>query len=799
MRRTKHLFPFASLWFLLGAFALGGGSVNDSWPRYRGAAFNGISGAKGLFHKGYGLKIAWKKDLGSGYSSISLASWVAVTMFSDGKDDFMIALDASSGDEEWRYRIAETHRGDGGSDSGPLSTPTIDGHHVFGLGPHGHLFALDLKTGKEIWALNLAEDLKAVKPLHGFATSPLVAGNTLVVQTGSEQGAITGFNKYTGKQLWSAGNLAVNYQSPILTELLGTRQLICGGDKKLIGLDPANGKLLWEYPHGGSRQDYSPVMVGKDAFFVRNNNWHSVLIRASKQAEGYKFKEAWKSRDLKRSNNDAVFYRDHLYGFSGAFLTCVEASTGRLMWKSRPPGEGFIILVDGHLAVITTVGTLHLIEATHQGYREKANLRVFSSKGWNPPAYANGKIYVRNHASIAAVEVGRKVTDSLAVKPAPYGIVPGTKLAAWVAEVEKVRDKKRKIDEFMASQKSFPIIEGPVAHVIYRGEASDIAISGDHLPMRVTRPMNRVAGTDLHYYSIELEEDAHIAYKIVVDFENFKPDPLNKYMATNFGSRDVHSLLAMSKWSDSNHLQKAAVNGKLMQFEFESKITNNKRGIQVYLPPDYENSEQRYPVVYVSLGSLAVLRAAMPNSLDNLIGKSVAPLIAVFVDLSPITNLGEIVGASRNQYARMLAEELVPHIDSQYRTRTEREARAVWGAGTAGYPAIYTAITYPDVFSMAVSQSANLHGTTWKSFSELMSKPPGAPVRLVMEWGRYDRRNADLKFDIPAKNLAAVKIMKEKGYQIEGGEIMLGTGWGNWRTRNDDILRLLFPMDSNNQ
>ncbi len=796
MKRIGHLSSFVSLLLLLSADAMGGGADGDHWPRYRGAGFDGISRTNGLFEKGYGLKIAWKKGLGPGYSSISLASWVAVTMFSDGSDDFAIALDASNGAEQWRYRIAETHRGDGGSDDGPLSTPTIDGHHVFGLGPNGHLFALDLKTGAEIWALNLVEALRAVKPLHGFATSPVVAGNALLVQTGSERGAVSAFEKHTGRHLWSSGSLAVHYQSPILAELLGREQLICGGDKKLIGLDPASGKLLWEYEHAGGRQDYSPVMVGEDAFFVRNHHLSSVLIRVFRHGEDYDLKEAWKSRDFKRSNNDAVYYRGHIYGFSGAFLSCVDAKTGQLKWKSRPPGEGFMILLDDHLAVITTVGTLHLIEATHEGYREKASTRVFDSKGWNPPSYANGKIYVRNHASIAAVEVGRNLAHTLAVKREPHGILSGTRLAARVAEIEKAADKKSSVDAFMASQTSFPIIEGRVAHVIYRGEADDIAISGDHLPMRVTRPMNRVAGTDLHYYSLELADDAHIAYQIVVDFESFRPDPLNKYNAANFSPQDVHSLLAMPKWSDSDHLQEARVSGKLTSFEFESKITNNKRNIQVYLPPDYDLEERRYPVVYVNLGSLAVLRAGIPTSLDNLIGKSVEPLIAVFIDLSPMTNLGELVNESREKYTRMLAEELVPYIDSQYRTRAERAARAVWGATTAGYPAIYAAITYPDVFAKAASQSANLHGTTWQSFTELMRKPPGPPVCLVMEWGRYDRRNPDLKFDIAAKNAAAVKIMKEKGYRVEGGEVPLGTGWGNWRTQNDDILRLLFPMNS---
>ena len=66
-----------------------------------------------------------------------------VAMFADGDADLLAAFDPESGDELWRYRIADTYRGHDGSHDGPISTPLMAGDRVYGLGPRGHLFAVD--------------------------------------------------------------------------------------------------------------------------------------------------------------------------------------------------------------------------------------------------------------------------------------------------------------------------------------------------------------------------------------------------------------------------------------------------------------------------------------------------------------------------------------------------------------------------------------------------------------------------------------------------------------------------------
>ena len=86
------------------------------------------------------------------------------TTFSDGESDYLVTLDASTGAEQWRYRISDTYKGHDGSDDGPLATPTSDGGVVYGLGARGRLFAVSLEDGKEQWRLDLVANFGAVEP-----------------------------------------------------------------------------------------------------------------------------------------------------------------------------------------------------------------------------------------------------------------------------------------------------------------------------------------------------------------------------------------------------------------------------------------------------------------------------------------------------------------------------------------------------------------------------------------------------------------------------------------------------------
>ena len=139
-------------------------------PRHDGAAAGTLEASEGA-----GFAVAWRAALGAGYSSVAVAGGRAVTLFSDGKSDVAAAFDVRTGRELWRYPIAPTLRGKDGSFDGPIATPVAVADRVYGLGPLGHLFALDAASGRELWKVDLAASEKAPAPHYGYGASPVLA------------------------------------------------------------------------------------------------------------------------------------------------------------------------------------------------------------------------------------------------------------------------------------------------------------------------------------------------------------------------------------------------------------------------------------------------------------------------------------------------------------------------------------------------------------------------------------------------------------------------------------------------
>jgi len=762
------------------------------WPRFRGPGQDGIIAPDGLFSDGYGLDVSWKKEIGSGYSSFSVADGIAVVMFSDGSRDVAIGLSVASGRELWRYDIAETYKGHDGSHDGTIATPAIDDGVVYGLAAFGHLFALSLKTGAPVWRKHLVDDFAGKAPDYGFSASPLVVGDHLIVPTNSEGGSVCALDKKTGALAWKTGDDTIAYQSPILATLMGQEQIVMAGNTSVMGIDPKKGTVLWTYAHEGDNESLNPVVIGEDRLFLNHTYNGGKMVQISRKDAALTFETLWENNELRNSYNVPVYRDGHLYGYSGRFLACIDAGTGARVWKSRPPGDGFAILVSDHLVLVTKAGTIHLADATPEGYREKASLEVFDSLGWSPPSFAGGKIFVRNLTEIAAVDIGGSAT-LLADDAEPAGILPKTRFAAFVASVRNAEDKKAAIDAYLGKISRFPIIEdNRFVHVVHRGDAKDVAISGDMFTSGQEQVMNRVEGTDLRFFSFELAPDAHIAYQMTIDFGQAGADPMNPAQSGGFQG-ETYSLIAMPEHTDSDHLSEPEQRGTVEELTIDSKLTEATRKVWVYLPNGYADNSQRFPVAYFGYGRHAHEQGLVTTTLDNQIGKTIAPMIAVFVDLHPEKGFGEMGGENGEAYMRYLVEELVPMIDKKYRTRTEAQDRAAIGYSSAGFAALSLGARYPSVFGKVAVQSANLQPPRGDRVRELLEASEGAPGLVVMEWGRYDLRNGE-DIDFAGANATLAEQLSAAGLSVERQELSLGYGWGNWRTRTDDVLAKVFPM-----
>ena len=126
------------------------------WPQFRGPALDGSASDTALAAVDRPVfDLLWKRPLGSGYASISVVGGRGVTLFSEGKSDFVTAFETATGKELWRHRIGEVFRGHDGSADGPLSTPAIGEGSVYALGAAGELIALGLEGGELRWQVQV--------------------------------------------------------------------------------------------------------------------------------------------------------------------------------------------------------------------------------------------------------------------------------------------------------------------------------------------------------------------------------------------------------------------------------------------------------------------------------------------------------------------------------------------------------------------------------------------------------------------------------------------------------------------
>lgn len=780
----------------------------EDWRGFRGPNADSTSGGGGIFARAgaVSLAVAWKHKIGSGYSSVSVADGVAINLFSDPTSDFAGAFDASSGKELWRFRLGDRYPGRWGSKDGPISTPLIDRGRVFVLDPAGHFYCLDFKTGRKIWDAHLPRAHGAVEPFYGFASSPLIVDDTVVLQIGAPKGStVAAFDVTSGKVMWKSGpEDAVNYQSAFLMSAAGKPVLIALGDKIMSGHDPRTGEVHWTLEYGDGSDIGSKtaqvVRTSEHRFFVKGRVSDSTLFELSTTDVKAAPKEVWKTKHIKNTYVIPVYHDGLIFGYNGRILACVDAATGELVWRSREPGDGFPILVDGHLVIATKEGHLSIAPASRKGYEEIANIPVAADDlVWSPATFVNKSLYVRSIESWARVDI-RPAPKAANLEEEARGVIANSEFGRFVARVSAAGQKQPLIDEFLAAHATLPVIEGKdMAHFVYHGPGKDISMSSDLFGERYDRPLNRIDGTQFFYYSTKLEPDARIPYGFIRDFDEYLGDPANP----NKQEGKV-ALVSMPDWKNPDFLQDSPTGsrGRIEEVTLASKQFGESLAIKVYLPNGYDASRS-YPVVYVLSGNAAIKEGRMIEALDNLLGKSVEPLIAVFSP-DPGERPGgrfnsrksylELSGDGKDKTRLMLVEELLPLIEGRYRIDGKAARRAVMGLEDAAYASLYATLRHPELFTGLGMLSINWEPGYRAQNSALFKSPSEQPLRIYLEWGKYDSRSPREGWDAVEAGRAFSTTLRSKGYAFAGGETNEGAGWFARRNRLNHLLETLFPL-----
>ncbi len=382
-------------------------SPSRDWPQFRGAGRDGVSKETGLLRAWppEGPKVLWRKPLGEGFSGIAVSGGRLFTMFAGAEEEFAVRLDPATGAEVWRTAVGP--RFDEALGNGPRSTPTVEGDRVFTLSSTGLLAALHAGDGHKLWEVDAQKAVGAPMPLRGFACSPLVDGELLVVELGAGAGkALVAFDKATGELRWSTRDTPPGYSSPIAVTIDGVHQLVFvnTSGREVVSVLP-DGTVWWTHPWPPGAIAM-PLFVPPNRVLVSASADIGAMMLAVTTAEGKpKVEEVWSNRLLKNHFSSSIYRDGFVYGFDNGTLKCLDAGTGEQRWATRGFGKGSLITGDGLLFVLGDRGVLALAEATPEGYRELGRAQVFAGKTWTAPALAGGRLYLRDQGEIVCLEV----------------------------------------------------------------------------------------------------------------------------------------------------------------------------------------------------------------------------------------------------------------------------------------------------------------------------------------------------------------------------------------------------------
>jgi outer membrane protein assembly factor BamB len=353
-------------------------------------------------------KLVWRRRVGAGWSGFAVASGLAITQEQRGGREMVVAYDIADGSPRWSHgddaRYATTVAGEG-----PRATPTIDRGRVFTLGSTGILNALDLASGKRLWRRDIGVDNESPMPDWGRSSSPLTAGDLVIVGAGSPNGrALVAYDRDSGEPVWRAGSDVASYSSPQLATLAGVPQIVMMHHTMVFGHDPATGRVLWEHDWPRTQPSVSQpvVLPGDRLLFSAGYGIGSRLLQiAADGAGGLRASLVWESTRMKAKFTNLVVHDGFVYGLDDGVLVCLDPATGERRWKGGRYGHGQVILTGGLLIVQTEEGEVVLVEPRPDELRELTRVTVFGRKTWNPPALAGHFLLLRNDLEAALYEL----------------------------------------------------------------------------------------------------------------------------------------------------------------------------------------------------------------------------------------------------------------------------------------------------------------------------------------------------------------------------------------------------------
>ncbi len=396
---------------------------SSGWPAWKGPYGNNHSAFTDIITDwSDGLELRWKvEDLCRGEKSVTWSCPAVsgnhlVVPGRHDSTDVIFCLDPQSGDLLW-YRKMHAPVNNSSYGEGPRATPTIDGDRVYTVSRGGLLHCLRLVDGSVLWKRNYVE-MGAATPQWGFAGSPVVFDQTLIVQVG-EKALVFGLNKFTGETVWQSGPAPNSYATPVIIQKENGPALLALGGQSFFGIDPKNGSNLWEIPWEikNNINICTPLYSQQHKIAVISSWYNKGTAAVGIEKETAKI--LWHSNALQAHQCDPIILGDYLYGFSGMSahnwgkFKCLDLLSGKEKWSTSELGSGQCIYIGPYLLSIDIKGGLYLSRPSPEGLTIVTAIQNLietdNARFWTKPVVAGGNLYLRYANRLYCYRLAKKV------------------------------------------------------------------------------------------------------------------------------------------------------------------------------------------------------------------------------------------------------------------------------------------------------------------------------------------------------------------------------------------------------
>ena len=384
---------------------------------WRGPGRTGIYNEKGLMRSWpeSGPSLLWETTgIGTGYSSPTVTDDAIYTTGTRDEKEFLMAF-TREGKKKW-----ETEFG-GITNSVPYPesrcTPTVVNGMIFVVSGLGDLSCIT-SDGKIAWTLNYYQKYNATVQRFGISESPLVVDNKVIVTPGGDKASAVAFNIKNGNVIWEAPplNEGTQYSNPLLIEDKGMKLIVAHTVTYIIGVNAANGKLVWKFNFAAVNDDqkggrnYIQTPIYSNGYLFAANGYGQTSAKIKISFDGSEPELVWKNKEINPHVGGMVLLGNYIFSSThdsnskGRWI-CVDWTTGKTMWVTAWNNKGAVISADGLLYILEEKnGNLALVNPNSEKLDIISSFRITKGEGpyWAHPVIDKGRLFVR-HGDYMAV------------------------------------------------------------------------------------------------------------------------------------------------------------------------------------------------------------------------------------------------------------------------------------------------------------------------------------------------------------------------------------------------------------